>query len=247
LGRIHDAGEALAAADFARQAGFDNFNLDLMFGLPQQDLDQCLEDVAKAIEAGPAHVSCYQLTIEPNTLFHHRPPVRPDDETLWNMQAGLQNLLGNAEYQQYEVSAYARADRQCHHNLNYWQFGDYLGIGAGAHGKVSGTDGQVQRYWKIKHPTGYMAADESSAFYGAVNVVPDTQLAFEFMMNALRLTGGFDTGLFTARTGQDINTIQAILDKHIDQGLLNLDGTTVAPTDYGSRFLDTLLQDYLPE
>ena len=152
LGRIHGATEAIKAAEIARKAGFVNFNLDLMFGLPEQSVDQALEDLKIAIEAGPTHISWYQLTIEENTLFHHAPPILPDDELMWEMQQKGQALLESSGYMQYEVSAYSQINKQCQHNINYWEFGDYLGIGAGAHGKLSMPDGEISRHTKYRHP-----------------------------------------------------------------------------------------------
>ena len=181
------------------------------------------------------------------TLFHHRPPPRPDDETLWEMQIQLQDLIHTAAFRQYEVSAYALTDRQCRHNLNYWQFGDYLGIGAGAHGKISDADSNVWRYWKTKHPTSYLNESQSAEFSGGRSRVQQTQLPFEFMMNALRLTQGFDTELFVSRTGQDIGEIQPLLAKHQDLGLLEFDDTQIKASAKGRQFLDSMLQDYLPE
>lgn len=246
LGRVHNSSEALAAANYAKEAGFDNFNLDLMFGLPQQSLEQCLDDVKQAIELSPTHLSCYQLTIEPNTLFHHQPPVRPDDETLWEMQSELQPLLANNGYQQYEVSAYSQPDKQARHNRNYWQFGDYLGIGAGAHGKVTDSNGNITRHWKIKHPTSYLnAADEDNSFNGGINAIEVDQVPFEFMMNALRLTDGFSLELFEQRSNLPIETIKGTLEKHQNNGLISIDNKLVKPTERGRQLLDSLLQDYL--
>jgi len=245
LGRVHNQQEALNAANFAKQAGFDNLNLDLMFGLPNQSYEHALDDVQQAIELNTTHLSCYQLTIEPNTLFHHKPPVTPDDEVLWNMQESIQAKLADAHYQQYEVSAYAQQGKQCAHNLNYWQFGDYLGIGAGAHGKLSDIDGQITRMWKIKHPANYLRTDK--AFTGAADKTTPNQQTFEFMMNALRLRDGFDLSLFTTRTQQTVTDIKRYLHKHQSQGLIEIDKNRVTPTERGRQMLDSMLQDYLVE
>ncbi|MCL4160177.1 UNVERIFIED_CONTAM: hypothetical protein GTU68_013036, partial [Idotea baltica] len=217
LGRVHNCVEAIAAANAAHRAGFDNFNLDLMFGLPEQSTQQSLADLQQALELKPTHLSCYQLTIEPNTLFHHNPPITPGDETLWDMQQALQATLNEYGYSQYEVSAYAQENRQCRHNLNYWQFGDYLGIGAGAHGKITDLSGLVERSWKIKHPSSYLQKNEK---LGARQLLDSDQLPFEFMMNALRLNSGFSVDLFQERTTQSINAVSKIIDRHHKQGLV---------------------------
>lgn len=248
LGRVHNSEQALNAAQHARDAGFDNFNLDLMFGLPKQSPEQSLEDIQTALSLNPTHLSCYQLTIEPNTLFHHRPPPRPDDDVLWQMQLALQQQLAQADYKHYEVSAYARPNKQSRHNLNYWQFGDYLGIGAGAHGKITDTDLGVKRYWKIKHPDSYLRTPkEKRSFVGGVADVDAAQLSFEFMMNALRLTEGFPTELFSQRTGQSLSNVSDILERHKKLKLIALSEDWLRPTKKGQQFLDSLLQDYLPD
>jgi len=246
LGRVHTGEQALNAAHSVRAAGFDNFNLDLMFGLPSQSITESLDDLQQAIELSPPHLSCYQLTIEPNTLFHHHPPIRPDDETLWEMQTQWQSLLAQYQYQQYEVSAYAKAEHRCRHNTNYWRFGDYLGIGAGAHGKITDQDGAVHRNWKIKHPATYInAANDRQSFNGGAHQVDTEQLPFEFMLNALRLTDGIGLDLFTERTGLSIDTISAILDQHQQKELISINNQTITPSKRGRQMLDSLLQDYL--
>jgi putative oxygen-independent coproporphyrinogen III oxidase len=248
LGRVHNSAEAVAAAGFARNAGFDNFNLDLMFGLPEQTIEESTSDLAKAISLNPTHLSCYQLTIEPNTLFHHSPPITPDDETLWQMQTALQSAINDGGYQQYEVSAYAQKNRQCLHNLNYWQFGDYLGIGAGAHGKITLEDDQVIRNWKVKHPTSYLQrADQNLVFAGASELVKQKDLAFEFMMNALRLSNGFSLDLFEQRTMLDRRAIAPYLEKHQSQKLINIHDQQVVFTTRGKAMVNSMLQDYLAD
>lgn len=242
LGRVHNSDEAVSAAISARKAGFKNFNLDLMFGLPQQSVEQSLADLRQAIELQPTHLSCYQLTIEPNTLFYHKPPVTPDDEALWEMQQSLQSLLNEHQFNQYEVSAYAQTDRQCKHNLSYWQFGDYLGIGAGAHSKISDKNNKVERAWKIKHPTSYIEKPEK---LGERKQVQPEQLPFEFMMNALRLNAGFNIELFLQRTAQSIDVISHILDKQQNLGLISIENQSVKASTRGKQLLDTILQDYL--
>ena len=241
LGRVHGAKEAAAAAEFARKAGFDNFNLDLMFGLPDQNIEQAQHDLATAINLQPTHLSCYQLTIEPNTLFHHRPPVTPSDDELWDMQEALQASLASAGYQQYEVSAYATPDRQCSHNLNYWNFGDYLGIGAGAHGKIT-TDEGVKRRWKIKHPSTYLSKENK---IGETTHIDGANLTFEFMLNALRLNDGFDFDDFEIRTGQPRKAIQPLIEKHASLKMVELNKAGLRPTEFGHNRLNNMLEDYL--
>ena len=242
LGRIHNPEEAINAARYAKEAGLDNFNLDLMFGLPEQTLEQSIADVKQAINLDPQHLSCYQLTIEPNTLFHHSPPVTPDDELLWDMQQAIQTELANAGYQQYEVSAYSK-NKQCQHNVNYWQFGDYLGIGAGAHAKLSNSDGSLTRLWKIKHPNNYLKQDKP--FIGGIDIIQNKQIAFEFMMNALRLSNGFSSALFEQTTQLNIMSIENTLNKHQQLGLISNKEGHITPTTRGKQMLDSMLQDYL--
>ncbi len=241
LGRVHNSNEAISAAKFATQAGFDNFNLDLMFGLPSQNLGQALEDLQQAIELKPTHLSCYQLTIEPNTLFHHRPPITPSDETLWDMQEALQEQLAKAHYEQYEVSAYAQPNRQCEHNLNYWGFGDYLGIGAGAHGKIT-TDKGMLRRWKIKHPNSYLTRENK---IGSTDKIEGANITFEFMLNALRLNKGFEINQFEQRSGHTYAQIQTLVKKHKELGLLEQSSNIIRPTPFGHNMLNSMLEDYL--
>lgn len=243
LGRVHSAQEAINAAGYARQAGFENFNLDLMFGLPDQTLQQGMEDIKQAIKLMPTHLSCYQLTIEPNTLFHHRPPSMPNSETTWELQQALQNELAISGYRQYEVSAYAQDAQQCRHNINYWHYGDYLGIGAGAHGKLSTQQGAVKRMWKIKHPASYLKAEKG--FTGGAEQIDKKHLPFEFMINALRLRDGFSLTLFKERTRLPLSEIEKILHQHQSQQLITISHDWVAPTERGRQMLDSMLQDYL--
>ena len=243
LGRIHSDKQALAAGRAAQQAGFDNFNLDIMFGLPNQSIEQALDDVGTAILLKPSHLSCYQLTIEPNTLFYAKPPTTPHDDALWEMQNMIQKELVRQGYKQYEVSAYAQEQQQCQHNMNYWQFGDYLGIGAGAHGKLSLDDDTIVRLWKRKHPQSYIDADNK---LGGRNLVPENQIAFEFMLNALRLNDGFKLKLFEARTGMASREIETLLDKHEQAGMLERSDDIVRPTKFGHERINLMLEDYLP-
>jgi oxygen-independent coproporphyrinogen-3 oxidase len=246
LGRVHGSAEAISAAHYARVAGFDNFNMDLMFGLPQQSIEQAIEDLEQAIKLAPTHLSCYQLTIEPNTLFHHSPPATPDEDSLWEMQSALGSVLAKNNYQQYEVSAWAMNHQRCQHNLNYWQFGDYLGIGAGAHGKITDQDFQLSRNWKIKHPTSYLNnSAQGKSLTGANNDILALDIPFEFMMNALRLTQGFKLDLFEQRTGQDRKVLQPQLEKHIQQGLISLEDDEVSLSARGKAMVNNMLQDYL--
>ncbi len=246
LGRIHGRDEALRAATAARDAGFDNFNLDLMFGLPQQTLAQALADVDAAIGLAPTHLSLYQLTIEPNTLFHHRPPALPDDDVTFAMQEALQARLRGTGYDQYEVSAYAQPGRQCAHNRNYWRFGDYLGIGAGAHAKITDATG-ITRLWKAKQPKEYMSNAGTPAGIGGERRLTRNEVGLEFMMNALRLIEGVESPLFTERTGQPLSLIQARLRTAEERGLIEWDAHHIRPTELGRRFLNDLLALFLPE
>lgn len=243
LGRIHDDCEAHRAVDIAKQAGFDNINLDLMYALPGQDIAQALHDVQQACDKHVQHISHYQLTIEPNTRFHKYPPQQPDNDSLWQMQRDCQLLLATHGYRQYEVSAYARADRACRHNLNYWRFGDYLGIGAGAHGKITHGDHVIRR-WKKRQPSDYMrAAMQHKALSGSREIAAQ-DIVFEFLMNALRLREGISPTLFTQRTGLGIDVLkQACAD--IDSELLVIDDSVIRTTEYGYRFIDDILQRLL--
>ena len=240
LGRIHGCEEALHAAEAARAAGFDNFNLDLMFGLPGQTVEQAVSDIRTAIQLGPTHVSAYQLTIEPNTLFHARPPVLPDDDSTWDMQNRLQTELAAAGYRQYEVSAYAKPGYECRHNLNYWQFGDYLGIGAGAHAKITDA-GSITRLWKIKQPNEYLLAAGTPRNLGGEQKLSREHTVTEFMMNALRLNSGFPSRLFAERTGLPISAVAQSLEAAEQQGLIDWDAETLRPTATGFRFLNNLV------
>src|SRR5690606_24292826 len=203
LGRIHDSREADAAVKLAQDAGFDNINLDLMYALPGQDLAGAANDLERAFALDPAHGSHYRLTLEPHTLFAARPPGGiPDEDAAWDIQEHCQEMLAAAGFEHYEVSAYARPGRQCAHNLNYWRFGDYIGIGAGAHGKISlGATRSVRRRWRLKHPTAWMSVAGGADALGGDDVVEAARLPFEYMLNALRLHEGFALPDFEARTG----------------------------------------------
>ena len=247
LGRIHDSREAVAAVELARAAGFDNFNLDLMYALPGQSLAMAEDDVARAIELAPAHVSHYQLTLEPNTLFAARPPQGiPGHDEAWDMQERCQALLAAAGYAQYEVSAYARPGRQCAHNLNYWHFGDYLGIGAGAHGKLTlGAEQAILRRWKVKTPASYLAkAGSAAAIGGEERIAPDRR-PFDYMLNALRLNEGFALAEFEARTGLSREAIAGELRQALDHGWITEADGHVLPTDLGRRFTNDVIGLFL--
>ncbi|HJU38929.1 MAG TPA: radical SAM family heme chaperone HemW [Tahibacter sp.] len=246
LGRIHGATEAERAVRLARAAGFDNFNLDLMYALPEQDLAGALADVGRAIALAPAHISHYQLTLEPNTAFAARPPRLPDDDTAWDMQELCQSHLAAAGYAHYETSAYAQPGRRSTHNVNYWQFGDYLGIGAGAHGKISdAARGDVRRRWKVRAPNAYLAHAGTPRGVGGDDAVAAAQLPFEFMLNALRLEDGFDLAWFDRHTGLAREAIAAKLDAARERGWLTVGEERVIATPLGRRFLNDVIGLFL--
>ncbi len=246
LGRIHGRDEALAAAGAARAAGFDNVNLDLMFGLPGQTTDAAVADLRTALAQQSTHLSLYQLTLEPNTPFHAAPPPLPDDETVAGMQEILQQELATHGFRQYEVSAYARPGHECRHNRNYWQFGDYLGIGAGAHAKITDADG-ITRLWKRKQPQDYLAhAGDKAAIGGESRLAPDDAV-FEFMLNGLRLTDGLALNLFEERAGLGRSRLDKPLLAAQARGLLEITATRLRPTPLGRRFLNDLVELFLPE
>ena len=241
LGRIHGPEEALRAVELAKRAGFERINLDLMFGLPGQSLAQAKEDVSTAIELDTEHLSYYQLTLEPNTHFHHQPPELPDEDSLWAIQEQGLDQLQQAGFEHYEVSAFARAGGECRHNLNYWRFGDYLGIGAGAHGKLTGEDGEIQRRWKYRSPADYLqASTEGDALQGSRRLSPQDRVV-EFMMNALRLTRGVEASCFEATTGLALEQIASRLEQARRRGLLASDKGRLCSTPLGFRFLTDLL------
>lgn len=241
LGRIHSPEQARNAVAMARAAGFTNLNLDLMFGLPEQTLKQAFQDISAALALEPKQLSFYQLTLEPNTLFHLRPPRLPDEDTIWAIQTQGQRLLSEAGYIRYEVSAYARRDFRCRHNLNYWSFGDYLGIGPGAHGKLTLPNGTVERRWKKRHPTDYLASLRSGPFVSGRRHLDEDDLATEFMMNALRLTQGFPQVLFESRTGLPFSRLEPALQRALEIGLIETDKHWICPTTRGYAFLDNLV------
>ena len=248
LGRIHGRREAIAAAEMAHAAGFDNFNLDLMFALPGQGPAQAAEDVATAIALEPAHISYYQLTLEPNTLFHARPPTLPDDDTAWRIQRAGQAQLAAADFAQYEISAYARAGRQCRHNLNYWRFGDYLGLGAGAHAKLSdGARQAIVRLAKQRGPRAYLDSAGSPAAVQEERKVARDEVGLEFMMNALRLIDGVEPALFAAHTGQPLSLVEDALRAAEQAGLLERTAERIRPSARGRVYLNDLLGLFVAE
>ena len=246
LGRIHNGEEAKKACRAIKEAGFDNFNIDLMHGLPGQATSDALADLRAALDFLPTHLSLYQLTIEPNTAFAANPPVLPDEEVLWDIRCAVQELACKAGFEHYEVSAFARPGYRCRHNLNYWEFGDYIGIGAGAHSKLS-VENAVYRWSRPRHPREYLKTV-------TVSTLPDTgppltaaALRFEFLLNALRLKAGFEKDLFAQRTGLDWKTEEPLFKDAANDGLLHLDESRVQTTPLGWRFLDDLLERFLDQ
>lgn len=259
LGRVHGRDEALRAVGVARKAGFDNLNLDLMHGLPEQSIEGAQADLQQAIDLGPEHLSWYQLTIEQNTAFYSAPPVLPEEEILADIQDAGVALLANAGYEQYEISAYAREKKRARHNLNYWGFGDYLGIGAGAHGKItSPAENKIARLWKTRLPKHYLEAAHSqkistnlhghqNVFGGGSDLLTPESLPLEFMMNALRLNEGVPITYFRQRTGQDWSLLADDWARLEAQGLVEQRDGYIRPTVLGRRFLNRVLQGFIHE
>lgn len=243
LGRIHDRAQALAAVGIARRS-FDNFNLDLMYALPGQSLSDCRADVEQALELEPPHLSLYQLTLEPNTVFAKRPPRLPDEDIAAAMHDWLTQRLPDAGYRRYEVSAFAQAGRECRHNLNYWTFGDYLGIGAGAHSKISFPH-RIVRQSRFRQPMTYLRNARANQFVAQTHEVARRDLPFEFMLNALRLVDGVPSNSFFERTGVPLSTVEAQLIKAEQRGLLARDHQALQPTALGLRFLSDLQATFL--
>ena len=246
LGRIHDARLGRQAFETARQAGFDNINLDLMYGLPTQTLQQAIDDLQQAIDLKPEHISHYQLTIEPNTMFHHQPPAQlPDDELAWQQQKACQALLTSQNYQQYEISAYCKNSQQSRHNLNYWRFGDYIGIGAGAHGKITlPGESRILRRIRQRQPTAYLQSQGRDTISREIELTPSDR-ALEFMLNALRLSAGFKASDFVDTTGLSLNEILPVLKRAEDLGLLDLDHGCICPSERGFQYLNDLQSMFL--
>jgi len=258
LGRIHGRKEALLAIEAAKQAGFQNINLDLMFGLPRQTLDAALEDLQTAVAFQPFHISWYQLTIEPNTLFYHQPPTLSDDDLLWDMQTAGQTYLAAQGYYHYEISAYAKPGQQCQHNLNYWKFGDYLGIGAGAHAKITNTSKinfglQITRFSKQRHPRTYLQSAQTQDVVASDTTLTAPDVCLEFMMNALRLRKGFTIQEFTENTGLNFALIEKTVEQACARGWLITEFSNrshskrvVCTTEMGMRFLNDVLDLFVP-
>jgi oxygen-independent coproporphyrinogen-3 oxidase len=248
IGRIHDGRQARAAAEMAKSANFDSLNLDLMYGLPGQSAAQALLDLQSALELEPTHLSYYQLTLEPNTLFFRHPPGLPREEASWRMsEQGIEHLQARG-FARYEVSAFARPGFECLHNLNYWRFGDYAGIGAGAHGKLTDLRrGEIRRTLKPRHPRAYMEAARNRAFARKREVVGRDILPLEFMMNALRLIDGFDLALFPHRSGIPLGKISRSLAEAEAKAMIEIRGGVLRPTETGLRFLDDLLLLFAPK
>jgi oxygen-independent coproporphyrinogen-3 oxidase len=247
IGRIHDSAQAEVAIKLAQDAGYTNFNIDLMYALPDQTAAMAEHDIERAVALQPTHLSHYQLTLEPNTVFAAKPPEGlPDEDTAWDIQERCQRRIAQGGFEHYEVSAYAKPDAQCLHNRNYWLFGDYLGIGAGAHGKLTlPAQDRILRRWKIKHPTAYMRAAASDARIGGDEWLDVSRRPFDFMLNALRLPEGFELPLFEARTGLPRAAIAEELKTAVEHGWLTIDDDRVVPTELGQRFTNDAIALFL--
>lgn len=245
LGRIHGSQEAIKAIELAKSAGLNSFNTDLMHGLPDQSIADAIGDLKQAIALDPPHLSWYQLTIEPNTLYYSKPPTLPDDDDLWDIFEQGHALLTAAGYQQYEISGYSKPGKQCQHNLNYWRFGDYLGIGCGAHGKISFDDGRIIRTVKVKHPRGYLQADKP--YLSQQTAVVDSERPFEFFMNRFRLLEACPKQDYLDRTGLPLTTIAANIDWAIEQNYLLDNGDQWQITEHGKLFLNDLLAAFVED
>jgi len=243
LGRIHDDKQAISAAEFALTT-FDRVNFDVMYALPNQTLSHALQDARQAVSLNPDHLSFYHLTLEPNTAFYHTPPSLPDDDTSAEMQFEIEALLTQHGYEHYETSAFAKKGKQAQHNLNYWQFGDYLGIGAGAHSKLSYHD-KVTRETRPKHPKAYIEQTTQGQPVEREWNISQSELGFEFMMNALRLTNGVPLSLFQQRTGLNLQTLHSAIKKAQSKGLLFVQDNNIQPTPLGQLFLNDLLEIFL--
>tara|TARA_R110002096_G_scaffold25388_5_gene79440 strand:+ start:915 stop:2078 length:1164 start_codon:yes stop_codon:yes gene_type:complete len=246
LGRIHDAGEAINALETAHQIGFNNINVDLMFGLPDQSPEEALADIQTACQQKVNHISYYQLTLEPNTVFHRYPPRLPSEDINWEIQVNGLQILEAADFQRYEVSAFAHTNSQCVHNTNYWQYGDYLGIGAGAHSKITTHEG-VLRNQRTRQPNSYIQAVFEQSHVLQQHFVASDQLIFEFMLNNLRLTEGFTTDLFSRTTGLDWSHVEPLVNVQIAEGLMERVNDRYRASAHGYQYLDELTQRFLPD
>jgi len=248
IGRIHGPQDVHLAVEQARSAGFSNLNLDFMYGLPEQSLDEAYQDLREALALQPEHLSYYQLTLEPNTVFHGAPPPLPDEDLIADIQLQAVEMMASKGFVQYEVSAYAQEGFRCRHNLNYWEFGDYLGIGAGAHGKLTDpARNRVDRRWKRCDPVAYLDPANGSQLLAGVQTLCDGDLILEFALNALRLLEGFDPTLFECRTALPFARIASMVDKARSDGLLTRQVDRVRPSELGQRFLDELLQYFIED
>jgi len=246
LGRVHQQKECIEALN-SLQNHFNSFNIDLMYGLPNQTPEDAMKDLDMALEFSPKHLSWYHLTLEPNTPFHKYPPPLPDEESLWEMLIEGHARLSKAGFNQYEISAFAKPGFQCKHNLNYWNFGDYLGVGAGAHGKITEIKGpslQISRYAKKRVPKDYL--DPNNTFLAETKLISEKERVFEFMLNALRLVNGFSLDLFEARTGLEAHTIQPKLEQAEAMGFIDIRPTKIELTTLGKQFHNNLLEIFLP-
>ena len=244
LGRIHDEHEAIRAVKSAQAVGFDNLNVDIMFGLSGQTVDHAMADLRQAIALNPQHISWYQLTIEPNTRYYNKPPSLPEDDLIWAMQVQGKQLLKEAGFINYEISAYAQNGRQASHNLNYWQFGDYLAIGPGAHGKVTHLDPfKVQRHWKTRQPVDYLNVEKP--FMAGIKVIEKKDMPLEFMLNGLRLVKGFTWEQFEKRTGLILSDVEDKVELLATKGLLDNSSGALQPTEKGHQYLNFVLEEFL--
>jgi len=245
LGRIHNADQARQAVITARDAGFEKINIDLMHGLPDQSMSAAAHDIESAIAFSPEHLSLYQLTIEPNTRFAADPPALPDEESCWQIRCAVEERAADAGYERYEVSAFSERGSRCRHNLNYWKFGDYIGIGAGAHSKITDRQG-IWRCAREKHPRRYIETTATKQSPPSLQSVSGSALAFEFALNALRLKEGFTVALFEQRTGLSWESLSGTLAEAEERGLLKVNTDRVCATPLGYRFLDDLVELFLP-
>jgi oxygen-independent coproporphyrinogen-3 oxidase len=252
LGRIHDKQQAISAIETAKNAGFENINLDLMFGLPQQSIHQALNDITTAVEFNVQHISHYQLTIEANTYFYKHKPVLPESDLIWDMQTLCQQVLADNFFEQYEISAYSKSGKQCSHNLNYWNFGDYIGIGAGAHGKsseiinssISSNHLNITRSWKHRQPQQYIRQILHGKTISGKEKLKQQDIVFEFLLNVLRLNAGSDIKTFEKHTGLGFEVLKNAV-KNIDPSLLSIDKNKITTTNKGSLFLNNILEELL--
>ena len=245
LGRIHNSKEAIQAIEIAHKSGFENINQDLMFALPGQSLKQAKADIDQALALQTQHLSYYQLTIEPNTLYASQRPVLPDDELSYSIQEQGHEVLAKNGFEQYEISAWSHPHQSCRHNINYWQFGDYLGIGAGAHGKITQVGEQaIYRSWKLKQPEQYLQG-EKQQFLGEKKKIAEAELMFEFMLNSSRLINGVERNLFFQTTGIPVSKLKPLLDQAIERGLLIDDRDLICPTKLGFQYLNDLQELFL--